>query len=77
MTMAQRAAGQVLAILADHEGVVQTAWVPCASASCGARFTLVGANHIPDGEVATLARAEGWKFVGYGQWLCPKHVKAE
>lgn len=72
MTMAQRTAGQVQAILADHEGDTVTAWVECHK--CPKRFEMHSPPAVSDIEFAKAARDAGWKFLGYAEWRCPKHV---
>lgn len=70
MTMAQRTAREVEAILTDHSPGPQTSWVSCTG--CRARGELTDTEHLSDADVAARLGTMGWTFAGWARWLCAK-----
>lgn len=72
MTMAQRSAGEVAAILADHGGGVTTAYVRCVYCDASIKRDAKGCS---DEQMAATFGLAGWRFAKYGSWLCPEHAR--
>lgn len=74
VNMAQRTSAEVQAIFADHEGLVETAFVRCAEPGCRAGRDLNA--RLTDEALAKQLRADGWylrKGTGVAGVRCPKH----
>ena len=73
-------AHRVGAILADHSGTVETAFIECAyqthSDYCGNRLLLGRTEGRTDKELAAEVKEKGWTVVGFYGWKrtrCPEH----
>lgn len=71
MSMAQRAAGEVSAILADHGGAVEYAFVECAASGCRRTKRYDYSEGVSDAELTRRFEDQGWTV---SPTRCPEHI---
>lgn len=71
MSTAQRTAAEVSAILADHGGAVEYAFVECAATGCRRTKRYDYSEGVSDAELTSWFEDQGWTV---SPTRCPEHV---